>query len=175
MLRGRDVFRLPIITRDKGEKIGEVKDLIVDRHGAKVVGVVAEEKGLFGDARVVPWNQIDTVGLDAVIVKDADSVVESRDVLEIREVLDRGYVLHGKRVGTTDGTELGTVENFFFDRETGDVLGYELSGAVVGATSGQAFLPAHPSFEAGKDYIFVDPVAAEGLEDLREALRSRAG
>jgi len=175
MLRGRDIFKLPVVTRDRGEKVGEVKDLIVDRNGGRIVGLVTEEKGLLADARVVPWDEIVTVGLDAVIVKDAASVVKSHEIAEIAEIMDRGYVLHGRRVGTTEGTELGRIENFFFDRENGAVIGFELSGAVVEGATGQAFMPAHPSFEAGKDYIFVDPAAGENLEDLREALRARAG
>ncbi len=174
MIRGRDVHRLPIVTLDRGEKVGEVKDLIIDRHGVQVVGLVVDEKGLFGDVHVVPWAEVEKVGLDTVIIKRAGSVVKSATVPEISEILERDYVLYGRLVGTREGTELGKLENFFFDRDTGVVEGFELSGSVGGTASGQAFLPAHPSFEAGKDYIFVDAAAADGLEDLREALRDRA-
>lgn len=174
MIKGRDVFKLPVVSRDTGEKLGEVKDLIVDERGSRVVGLVTEEK-LIGDARVVAWSEVDTVGLDSVIVRSSASVVKSKEVPEIHELLDRGLVLQGTKVQTTAGLELGKIESFYLDRETGRVEGYELSGAATKRPSGRAFLPTPLSFEAGKDYVFVDPSAAETIEDLRDALGSRGG
>ena len=172
MVRGKDVLKLPVVTRDGGEKVGEVKDLVVDRGGRRVVGIVVEEKGLIGEARVVAWEEIVAVGRDAVIARSAGSVVKSSEIPEMNEILERGFALHGLRVGTTAGTDLGKIENFFFDRQTGAVEGFELSGAVSVDASGQVFLPASSSFEAGKDYAFVDPSAAENMVDLKEALKN---
>ncbi len=175
MIRGKDILRLPVITRDVGVKVGQVEDVVVDRQGTRVLGIVVSEKGLLGGTRVVAWPQILAVGLDAVIVENEASVVKVSEVPEIQEVLDRGFVLQGSRVQTTTGRDLGKLENFFFNGHTGAVEGYELTGGLnEQQPSGRAFLPTPASFEAGKDYAFVGPDAGDTVEDLAEAIRTRA-
>jgi uncharacterized protein YrrD len=174
MIRGRDIMRLPVIVRDEGQRVGQVEDVIIDRNGTRVLGILVDEKGLFGKARVVAWPGIQSFGLDVVIIDSATSVVKASEAPEITAVLDRGLVLEGSRIETTDGRELGVIENIYFDPETGAVEGFELSGGRnENAPSGQAFLPASPSFEAGKDYSFIDPSAAESIVDLKTALEGR--
>ena len=75
-------------------------------------------------------------------------------------------MLVGARVATTDGRELGKIEEFYFDPETGVVKGFELSGG-----KGRSFLPTPASFQAGKDVAFVDPSAVDTITDLKEVLR----
>ena len=82
------------------------------------------------------------------------------------EVLEGGNVLIGARVATTDGRELGKIEEFYFDPETGTVKGFELSGGKA-----RSFLPTPASFETGEDVAFVDPSVVETITDLKEALR----
>jgi uncharacterized protein YrrD len=174
MIRGRDILRLPVISRDMGKKVGQVEDFVIDRQGIRVLGVVVDEGGIFSDARVVPWPSVLAVGFDGVIIDSESSVVKASDVSEIHEVLERGFVLHGSRVETTAGRELGVIENFFFDSATGALQGFELIGGLnAQQPSGSAFLPAQAGFEAGKEYNFVDPSAADTLEDLQAALKAR--
>ncbi len=171
MIRGRDILRLPVFTRDTGAKVGRVEDLVVDRRGTRVLGLVVGER-LIGSTRVVPWASILVAGRDAVIVNADDSVVKASAAPEINEVLERGFVLQGSPIQTTDGRQLGKIENFYFDRATGAVQGFELRGGTTGPTSPKkAFLPLHPSFESGKDVTFVDPAAVETIQDLRDAIK----
>jgi uncharacterized protein YrrD len=175
MIRGRDILRLPVITRDVGEKVSQVEDLILDRQGTRVLGIVVGGKGILSSTRVVAWPSVLVVGLDAVIVDSESSVVKASEVPEIEEVLERGFVLTGTRVQTTEGRDLGKIENFFFSSETGAVEGYELIGGLnEQQPSGSAFMPTPSSFESGKDYAFVDPSAGDALEDLAAALTARA-
>jgi uncharacterized protein YrrD len=107
------------------------------------------------------------IGADAVIIDEEASVKKASEVREMREVLEAGTVLIGVQMKTDDGRELGEIEDFYFDPQTGLVKGFELSGG-----NGRSFLPAPASFEAGRDVAFVDPSAAETIIDLEEALRS---
>jgi uncharacterized protein YrrD len=166
MRKGRDAGGLPVMTRDTGENVGKVQDLLLDRQGSRVLGILVDEAGWFREARVVAWPSLRAVGLDAVIIDGEASVKKASEVPEMSEVLDRGNVLIGARVETTEGRELGKIEDFFFDPETGIVKGFELSGG-----KGRSFLPTPPSFHAGKDVAFVDPSVAETITDLKEALR----
>lgn len=173
-MRGQDIMRLPVITRDDGRRVGQVEDLVIDRNGTKILGIVIDEKGVFSSARVVAWAGIVMPGLDVVIIDSEKSVVKASEIPEIAEVLERDYVLRGSRLETTGGKELGVIENVYFDPATGAVEGFELSGgrneAVV---SGRAFLPASPTFEAGKEYSFIDPSASDTIVDLKSVLENR--
>jgi uncharacterized protein YrrD len=167
MRKGKDADGLPVVTRDSGTMVGKVEDLVLDRQGSRVLGILVDEAGWFTEAKVVAWPSFRAVGVDSVIIDEEASVKKASEVREMREVLEGGTVLIGVQVKTDDGRELGEIEDFYFDPETGVVNGFELSGV-----NGRSFLPAPAGFEAGRDVAFVDPSAAETIIDLEEALRS---
>jgi uncharacterized protein YrrD len=166
MRKGKDASGLLVITRDSGKNLGKVEDLVLDRQGSRILGILVDEAGWFKEAKVVAWPSFRVIGLDAVIIDNEASIKKGSEVPEMSEVLDRGNVLIGARVATTDGRELGKIEDFYFDPGTGVVKGFGLSGG-----KGRSFLPTPASFQAGKDVAFVDPSAAETITDLKEALR----
>ena len=166
MRKGKDAGGLLVITRDTGKRMGKVEDLVLDRQGSRVLGILVDEAGWFKEAKVVPWPLFRVVGLDAVIIDDETSVKKASEVPEMSEVLEGGNVLIGSRVATTEGRELGKIEEFYFDPQTGAVKGFELSGG-----KGRSFLPTPASLQTGEDVALVDPSAVETITDLKEALR----
>jgi uncharacterized protein YrrD len=166
MRKGKDAGGLLVVTRDSGRKLGKVEDLVLDRQGSRILGILVDEAGWFKEAKVVPWPSFRVIGLDAVIIDEEASVKKASEVPEMSEVLKGGNVLVGARVATTDGRELGKIEDFYFDPETGLVKGFELSGG-----KGRSFLPTPASFQAGEDVALVDPSVVETITDLKEALR----
>lgn len=166
MREGKDAGGLLVITRDSGKKVGKVEDLVLDRQGSRVLGILVDEAGWFKEAKVVPWPLFRVIGLDVVIIDNEESVKKASEVPEMSEVLEAGHVLLGARVATTDGRELGKIEEFYFDPETGTVKGFELSGG-----KGRSFLPTPAGFQAGEDVALVDPSVVETITDLKEALR----
>ena len=168
MMKGTDIVGRPVYARDTGTKAGEVRNLVIDRGGSLVLGLLLDEGGWFKDARVVSWPAILVVGPDAVIIDSEKSVVKAAQVPDVKDVLDRGYVLIGVRVQTHDGRDMGRIDDFYFSPATGTVEGYELSGGLAAQyPSGRAFLPATSKFEAGEDVAFVDPSAVEKLKELK--------
>jgi uncharacterized protein YrrD len=167
MRKGKDAGGLQVITRDTGKNMGKVQDLVLDRQGTRILGILVDEAGWFREAKVVPWESFRVIGLDSVVIDDEASVKKASEVPAMSEVLELGNVLIKARVSTTDGRDLGMIEEFYFDPETGVVKGYELS---IG--KGHSFLPTPASFETGKDVAFVDPSVVETITELKEALRS---
>jgi uncharacterized protein YrrD len=166
MRKGKDAGGLLVITRDAGKRVGKVEDLVLDRQGSRVLGILVDEAGWFREAKVVAWQSFRAVGLDAVIIDEEASVKKVSEVPEMSEVLEAGNVLVGVRVQTTEGRELGKIEDFYFDPDSGIVTGFELSGG-----KGRSFLPTPSSFQSGTDVAFVDPSAVATIVDLKEALR----
>ena len=171
MLKASELIHRPLVTRDAGEKVGRVEDLVVDQKGSQVLGILVDEKGWFSSAQVVRWPAVLSVGDDVLVIDSKTSVVKATDVPDMKDVFDRDNVFEGVHVRTTDGRDLGKFEAFYFDEKSGRILGYELSGGTGQKRRSRSFLPTPASFEAGKDVAFVAPEAADTLKDLKEALK----
>ncbi len=155
MVKATEVIGRKVMGRESGEDIGKVKDLVVDPTGKQVMGFVVSE-GLIHGAKVAPWSAVQAIGPDAVVLSAAGSVVKASEAPDIKAVLDQDLHIRGLRLQSTEGKELGKIEDFRFDEHTGAVEGYELAG---GLFSQNSFLPTPPSIELGKDVAFVGPEA----------------
>jgi uncharacterized protein YrrD len=173
MLGGHTLVGRVVISRDGGERIGEVKDLIVSADGTRVLAFEVHPSGFLTGSRYFVWDSIQSVGEDAVIIDSRESLRKADDFPEVKEILDRGNMLVGRSVHTTSGRTLGRIEGFFLDPHSGNVTGYELSGGPHATDQGErSFLPATSSMETGRDVVFVPPEAESSVEDVHVVLRS---
>jgi len=154
-MKASEVVGHTAVAREGGQELGKIKDLVVDAPGKQVLGLVVSE-GLLKAARVAQWSSIQAIGPDSVIPSTPESVVKASEIPEIQTVLDDKKSIRGLRLQTTEGKDLGKVEDFEFDEKTGLVEGYVLSGGLFADTvSGHSFLPTPFSIELGKDVAFV--------------------
>lgn len=160
--KASEVIGRTVVVREGGQTIGKVKDIVVDQSGKQVLGFVVGE-GLFRGTKVAPWAGVQAVGPDAVVVGTAGDVVKASEAPDIKAVLDSGLSIRGIRLQTTAGKELGKIEDFRFDEQTGAVLGYELSG---GLFAHRSFLPTPASLELGKEIAFVAEEVEATIEKL---------
>ncbi len=158
------------VVREGGQEAGKVKDLVIDPSGRQVLGLVLVE-GLMRKTMVAPWSGVQTIGPDSVILSPAHSVVRPEQAPEIKAVLDSKLKTKGRKLQTTDGKELGEIEDLQFDEKTGAVLGYEISG---GLFSGRQFLPTPLVMEIGADVVFVAPEVEATLQKGKELQTPKA-
>jgi uncharacterized protein YrrD len=157
MIKASEIVGRPVIVREGGREAGRIKDVVVDQLGKRVLGFVISE-GFLHSTKVAPWEGLLAIGPDSVILGAAGSVVSAGDVPDIKAVLDGGTSIRGLRLQTTGGKDLGKVEDFQFNEQTGEVEGYELSGGLLSDTmGGRTFLPTPLSIELGKDVALVAP------------------
>jgi sporulation protein YlmC with PRC-barrel domain len=84
----------------------------------------------------------------------------------MNRILERNNVLKGTKIMTTDGRDLGTMIDLYFDEQSGGVEGYEVSGGVFAdAYSGRSFVPAPHTIKIGEDVAFVPPETADLMEE----------
>lgn len=171
MVKATEVIGKPVVVREGGQEVGKVKDLVVDEPGKRVIGFVISE-GLLRGARVATWSALQAIGPDSVILASKSSIVKAADAPEIKAVLDKGKVIRGLRLQTTEGKDLGRVEDFHFNEQTGEVEGYELSGGILADTiGGRTFLPTPETIELGKDVAFVAPEVQETIKQLSGGIK----
>lgn len=160
MQKASEIIGRAVVVREGAEEAGKIRDLVVDPSGRQVLGFVVGE-GLFKSTKVAPWMGVQAIGPDSVILAAPTSIVKAGEAPDIKAVLDKDLNIRGLRLQTTEGKDLGKIDDFQFDEKTGAVIGYELSGGVFGKNS---FMPTPMTLELGKDLAFVGPEAEATIE-----------
>jgi uncharacterized protein YrrD len=172
MRKGSDAIGKEVVTYDTGKKIERVQDLIFDQERNQLLGFLVEEKGLFRDAKVIPLSEVQAIGLNAIVVHSKASVVKAHEIPAIQKILHYNNVLRGTRILTTEGLDLGGLVDLFFNEQSGQVEGYEVSGGVFAdAYSGRSFVPAIETLHIGDDVAFVSPETAQMMREQIGGIR----
>lgn len=148
MKNSRDVLGLPVIDLSEGRSLGRVQGLVFDPASRKVESLEVGERSLLKTkSLLVPFNQIRSIGNDAITLYEDVSSDESP------EADGNGYRLLGGRLVTMDGTLVGTVDDYTFSPEDGAVA--ELLVAVEKSRS-QLRLPISAVANFGRDFIILN-------------------
>ncbi|GAB4454516.1 MAG: hypothetical protein Kow00120_24340 [Anaerolineae bacterium] len=178
MLKGNDIVGKPVLDSNDRQPIKKVEELIFDPYHSQVLGFLLHKGGWAGGALALLWPNVLAVSPEAVIARSGDLIVEARWTVEIKQVLEVNERLMGRRMATTDGRDLGTVTDLFFDPQTGAIEGYEVAGGAFAdsdfaAPSTRTFAPAPPQLTIEADAALVPPVVAQRMEERADAARAR--
>lgn len=157
MRRAQDIMGLPVIEIETGKQLGTAKDFVIDRDW-NIQGVLLESKHWFASPRYIAWDDIVSLGTDAVTVKD-EQVVRDHDEDDDRTVclLDGSFKIKGLPVITVNGDHLGLVEDVYFGEQMDKkIIGYELSGGLISdLKEGRKWLPSSEAVKIGEDAVIV--------------------
>lgn len=175
MLKGNDTIGLPVITFDTGKQIEKVTDVVFNHESGQVVGFLVDEGGWFSAARLVPFDSVQTVGPDALVVPSRAAVVDANAIPEVARILERDNVLKGTKIMTTDGRDLGSMRDLYYDEATGRIEGFEVSGGLFAdAYEGRSFVPAPQTINIGEDVAFVPPETADLMKEQVGGIKGAA-
>ena len=105
----------PVIAHDSAEQIGSVQSVVVVPEEARVIALFIGGKKSGGE--FVSWDDISALGDDAVMVTTSTARLADG---ELEQRVAGGIALDpGERVLDEVGDELGTVDDFELDAETG--------------------------------------------------------
>ena len=165
MRKGKSVIGKDVLSLEDGTRLETVSDLIVDPGGQRLVALVVDEGGLMSPSRVVPIGEVTGFGKDAVVVRGQGSVVATNQDDALRAIVDQKEKIVGKEVYTVNGDDQGKIADVYFDEPTGTVMGYEVSGGILGdVTKGTSFLATDDITTIGNDVIYVQPETATVLD-----------
>ena len=165
MLKGKSIIGKEILSLAEGVKLDKVNDVVVDPEGRRLVALVVSEGGFMSGSRVVPVGRVSSFGKDAVVIESADAIIAASSDPELREFVEREDKILGKTVYTTNGDEQGSIADIYFQETTGEVVGYEISGGMLGdAAKGRSYLATEEITAIGDDVIYVEPETAATLE-----------
>lgn len=173
MRPSKKLLAMPIISLENGEQIGRVKGVIIDPKAIKIAALVLEHKGgWFKEAKVIPMEQVNSIGDHAVTVTHTHCVEKASAIPEILQLLREGIQLIGTKVLTKDGTLIGTVEEFHYEPTQGKITQLEISSTLLDSLfKGKALLPTHLISTLGKHAIIVQEGATEKLVRLESGFQ----
>ncbi|GAA3408055.1 PRC-barrel domain-containing protein [Paenibacillus hodogayensis] len=157
MRRAQDIIGLPVISIGTGKQLGTAKDVLIDKDW-NVQGVLLDSKHWFGSSRHIGWDDVVSVGSDAVTVKEEGVVRELDDhTAGTLLSLNGEFKLKGLPVITEAGDQLGYVEDVYFAKQLDKkIVGYELSGGLIDdLKEGRKWLPSSEEAKIGEDAVIV--------------------
>ena len=165
MRKGKSVIGKDVLSLADARALHTVKDLVIGAEGDSIAGLLVDEGGLFSQSLVVPIESVESFGRDAVVVTDGQAVVDAGKIRDIDRILDRNEKLIGKKVFTEVGDEQGTISDMYFDESTGRIVGFEVSGGLIGnVTKGNSYLATEDITRTGEDIVYIRPEGAESLD-----------
>lgn len=112
-----EVINRKVVSTTTAETVGLVDSLVVDprRHQALAVALTKTPS----TAAHLPWNRISAFGADAITVMSAEALVSDE---RFAELANSDHSLLRKRVLTTEGYFVGTVQDVEFDPTDGTLI-----------------------------------------------------
>lgn len=141
MRLGKDLENKPIVSVADGRILGRAKDVYVDRDLTRMAGLYVGSEGVIRrKTLVIPSEEVVLLGIDVILVKDADVVTTEKALAKTGEWYRLGQ-LEGKEVRTPGGTKLGMIGDIILD-EHGAVSAVALSKVYVsGPLAQKAMIP----------------------------------
>jgi uncharacterized protein YrrD len=117
-MKSQDLKGMPILTLQEGERLGQVRSLIVDPSTIQIVALVLGKRTPGGEVQVVATANIHTVGQTAITVESRSSMVPLSRIPRFQELSEAKTHVRNKMVVTESGTELGRVSEMIVNPET---------------------------------------------------------
>jgi uncharacterized protein YrrD len=173
---------LPVVTLDGGDDVAEVKDVVYDADGARLIGFTLNKRGWFRGPmnQVLPWSEVSAIGRDAVMVRDTNSLTERDDApVEVAEPATNRNVI-GNVVLTDAGVELGRVADLIVELDDqATVVGYQLDPPAAprgGHHHGMLLIPLPEQISVSGDALVVpkevEPFIRDDLTGFGGAVES---
>jgi len=165
MLPSKKFLSLAIISIKEGQRIGYVRNLVIDPKTKSVAAFVVDPKGIFKDQSIIPFNRVTSIGKNAITVNTQSQVEKAVNLPAIMELLKEKTAVIGMKVMTTGGKTLGKVQEFYVDPESGKIVCLDISeGKIEGLFSGKFRLQAEDILTMGSDVIVVSEESEEKLD-----------
>ena len=165
MRRVSEYVGKPILSADKGEKVGTVADVLVDAHAARIIGVIISG-GILSSEHVLPYADVQTMGNDAVLARSREHLMTAREWHESENDAARSSTFKNKRVITVTGRELGAVRDLYVNEQTVIVEAYDVAGrGFVRLVARRNVLPGSAAVTIGPDALIVSEEAAREFDN----------
>jgi sporulation protein YlmC with PRC-barrel domain len=126
----QELMNKPIITVDNGIEVGKVQGFYTDQNLTHLMAISLGSEGLLDRKEtLIKWPDVITLGQDAVLIKNADCVMETSEVEEFETFMWRDDVID-RSVDTPGGTKIGRIGDIVID-DKALIAGFALAQTYV--------------------------------------------
>ena len=166
MLPSKKLLSLPIISLKEGQKIGYVKNIIINPKTIAVAALVVDPKRFFMEQRIIPYNRVVNIGENAITVGTESQVEKAANLPDIMHLLKEKTAVIGMKVITANGKSLGIVDEFYINQEDGSIEFIDISGGKIESLfHGKARLKAEEIITLGSEVMVVSEDSEDKLEN----------
>jgi uncharacterized protein YrrD len=171
---------IAVVSIADGEKVGTVDETLFDTQQRRlVVFRLSRSNILRGDREHVRLRDVRSIGRDAVMIENRDAVRGERDIKELKSLVDL-KTLASLRVVTESGHYVGNLATVQFDKNTGAMTVFEVSGpSIVSVLRRNREIPSSEVISIGSDVIVVPnsygPQEEEEGEDMSGDRKTTSG
>jgi sporulation protein YlmC with PRC-barrel domain len=146
-----------VVLAETGDRLGSVSDALLEDGGRRIVGLVLGS-GLLAKQHVMPFDDVQAVGGDAVLARTDAGIVGPREWRKSGVRTMRSSELRGREVVTAGGERLGTVSDLLVNEKTGAFDAVEVAWRrrlAAGLRSRHSLVPASRDFRIGPHVVIV--------------------
>jgi uncharacterized protein YrrD len=144
---------LPVYELSGGKKLGEVCDVSISSNGS-VVGLLVKNGAFIKKMRQIKIADVASFGSDGIMIKDQSALGHVEP--EPEYTFEHSQSLAGKQLLSSDGEQLGLLDDVYFSEELGTIVGYELTdGFFSDIANGKRVIKSIGPPAIGKDAIIV--------------------
>ncbi len=164
LVKGSTLKGMKVIAKQVGKEINSIDDVLYNRDTGVVDALLISSGGMFkASSQVLKLRDVDSIGSDAIMI-DSDNIIREVSADSIKNFKAKDILL-GKKIVTEEGSQLGSVTDFFFDSESGQIQKYEVSEGVLNdLKGGRKEIDAAGISRVGDDTILVSPSVKEEVE-----------
>jgi uncharacterized protein YrrD len=183
MIKGSQLIGRAVIDMEAAERLGKIKEIIVQRDGERVAGFIVVHGetivGSGGKRRMIPASAVYSIGPDAMTVRGSSI----QDLAEL-DNLPRMSDIIGHKMVTQSGRLLGVIDDMLINRADGTVVGFVVGEGVRNKLENifnpqrsriHGYVRADADLHVGKELLVVpDDALIEGEPSAREPDRKTA-
>jgi uncharacterized protein YrrD len=177
MIKGSQLVGRSVIDMEAAERLGKIKEIIVQRDGERVAGFVVVHGetmvGTGGKRRMIPASAVHSIGPDAMTVRGS----AMQELAEL-DNLPRMSDIIGHKMITQSGRLLGVIDDMLINRADGTIVGFVVGEGVRNKLESifnpqrprvNGYVRADANLHVGKELIVVpDDALIEGEPSAHE-------
>jgi uncharacterized protein YrrD len=178
MIKGTQLVGRAVIDLEAAQRLGKVKQIIVQRDGERVAGFVVVHGETFvgtgGTRRTIPASALHAIGPDAITVRGSAIKNPPHDLEDLPRMSD----VIGHKMVTRSGRLLGSIDDMLIDGTDGTIVGFVIGEGVRNKLENifnpqrsriHGYVRADADLQVGNELIVVpDDALIEGEASLQE-------
>ncbi|KQL48881.1 hypothetical protein AN963_03550 [Brevibacillus choshinensis] len=158
MKQSKEVLGKPIISIFAGKEIGKVKNFVINPDLRSIEFIIVQNDQWDFGIKAVPFKLVEGLGDYAVTIDSESAVIDLADIPIANELLSKNIQIKGTRIISRKGHHLGQISEYYFDPETGKIL-----GCILDKPDAPSVLPEAAVITFGKE---ITVISDEGDQPL---------